>query len=133
MDPTTTPPAPASPGLIERSLAAAVHQCERHALTCTLVVTADGERACLDYLGGSLARVEINGFFLDDPSDALGEVTRWRGARCRVATAPPELGPDDEPTQPMRKVAAPGRGRARALLIVAGVAAVAAAVLAVVA
>ena len=123
MDPTTPPPAPASPGLIESSLASAVHQCERHALTCTLVVTADGERACLDYLGGNLARVEINGFFLDDPGDALGEVTRWPGARCRVATAPPELGPEDLPTQPMRRVAAPGGRRRWTLLALAGLAA----------
>jgi len=120
MDPSTTGLAPEGSRLIESSLPAAVHQCERHALTCTLVVTSSGERARLDYLGGTLARVEINGFYLDDPDDALGEVVRWPAARCRVATMPPELGPEDLPTRPIPRVAAPAPSRRWTLLAIAG-------------
>jgi hypothetical protein len=78
-------------------LAAVLRQCEERALTCSLVVTAGMDRARIEVKAGVIARVELNGFYLDD---ALAQVTRWPNARFHVIAARLDLEspPRDEAT-----------------------------------
>jgi hypothetical protein len=73
-------------------LAAVLRQCEERALTCSLVVTAGLDRARVDVRAGAVARVELNGFYVDESlGDALAHVTSWPGARFHVIAPRLEL------------------------------------------
>lgn len=76
-------------------LAAVLRQCEERALTCSLVVTAGLDRARIDVRAGAIARVELNGFYVDD---ALAHVTAWPHARFHVIA--PRLELEREPQGP---------------------------------
>ena len=65
-------------------LAAVLRQCEERALTCSLIVTAGLDRARIDVRAGVIARIELNGFYLDD---ALAQIKTWPNARFHVIAA----------------------------------------------
>ena len=69
-------------------LGVVLRQCEERALTCSLVVTAGLDRARIEVRAGVVARVELNGFYVDD---ALGVVARWPDARFHVIAPRIEL------------------------------------------
>jgi hypothetical protein len=86
-------------------ISAVLRQCEERALTCSLVVTAGLDRARIEVRAGVVARVELNGFYVDD---ALGQVARWPNARFHVIaprieleTARDEATPLPPPPTPM--------------------------------
>jgi len=68
-----------------------MRHCEQHALSCTITALADFDLGTVVYRAGEIVEVTLNGRRDDD---AIVDMTRWRGARFRVA-APP-LSPDIE-------------------------------------
>src|SRR5215471_15147702 len=69
-------------------ISAVLRQCEERALTCSLVVTAGLDRAQIEVRAGVVARVELNGFYIDD---ALAQIAGWPNARFHVIAPRIEL------------------------------------------
>ncbi|HTJ41020.1 MAG TPA: hypothetical protein VL463_02965 [Kofleriaceae bacterium] len=79
-------------------IAAVLRQCEERALTCSLVVTAGLDRARIEVRAGAIARVELNGFYIDD---ALAHVTSWPNARFHVIAPRLELDAEHREATPL--------------------------------
>lgn len=69
-------------------LTALMRHCEQRALTCIITVVSRLDRATLEYRGGVLRRLELNGFYDDE---AIEQVLDWTDARFRVAAPALEI------------------------------------------
>jgi len=81
--------------LSQNSVIEIMRLCEDQALSCTITVIADFERAEIVYRAGDITKVLFNGRANDD---AVVDVVRWKRGKFRVTVPPLALDIDGWPT-----------------------------------
>lgn len=91
--------------LSEVSLVELMRHCEANALTCTIVIIHEFDRGEIEYRGGEIARVALNGV---TDEDRIVDMVRLEDARFMVSAPPLDVGVDGwpvvrgDPTAPFR-------------------------------
>ncbi len=91
--------------LAEIPLIQVMRHVEAHALTVTITIVREWDRATIEYRDGDIARVEVNG---DTDEDRLGEPLAWTTGAFRVRASELELpvpsrrAPRRAPTEPFQ-------------------------------
>lgn len=91
--------------LSDVSLVELMRHCEEHALTCTIVIIHEFDRGEIEYRGGEIARVALNGV---TDEDRIVDMVRLEDARFMVSAPPLDVGVDGwpvvrgDPTAPFR-------------------------------
>jgi len=102
--------------LSDVSLVELMRHCEDNALTCTIVIIHEFDRGEIDYRGGEIARVALNGV---TDEDRIVDMVRLEDARFMVSAPPLDVGVDGwpvirgDPTAPFRIEHLAARPRAR--------------------